>query len=235
MEPLAVATAVCTAEVISRIREQGSVLEATTAGVFMIPEGETQYSTFLAMIRDQPPKPDVPRYVPDEAEFEKLKEEMKGVDIHAKTDMYSKLIAEGMSTDEALNVYNDRLAVMPNIDLMSMATCGDAGFPLDQMDAYDENFKAMYEDMFSRTSEMGVMGAGDFEARLAALQNELSNSNLENPNGNGIGLISPGGSSVHSTERPSTPFHYPMQEAFPRIVIPLSEESGDDNSSKIDG
>jgi hypothetical protein len=153
MEPISVGTAVCVGEVIDKAREEGKIVEATTTGTFMMPDGDKSYNTFLEMLRDQPMPPDP--------------------------------------------VFKDE-DVLPTIE--------DAGFPLDQMDAYDADFKKMYEDMFSRTSEMGVMGAGDFEARLATLQNELSNTKVENPNGGGIDLISSGGSSVHASQRPATPF-----------------------------
>lgn len=53
-----VATAVCTWEAINRIREQGGIMEATTPGLFMMPEGDKEYNTFLEMLRDQPKMPD---------------------------------------------------------------------------------------------------------------------------------------------------------------------------------
>jgi hypothetical protein len=154
---LSVGTAVCTGEVLDRIREEGRIMEATTPGLFMMPEGDKEYRTFIEMLRDQPPLPD-PVFKPGD--------------------------------------------ILPTIE--------DAGFPLDQMDEYDNEFKKMYADMFSRTSEMGVMGAGDFEARLLALQNELSESKDIDSNGGGPVLTSSGKSSVHSSEHPTTPVHGPV-------------------------
>jgi hypothetical protein len=92
-----------------------------------------------------------------------------------------------------------------------LPTMEDAGFPLNKIEEYDAEFKKMYEDMFSRSSELGVMGAGDFEARLLALQNELSDSKVENSNGGGIDLIPSGRSSVYPSQRSSTPFCDPVQ------------------------
>ena len=87
----------------------------------------------------------------------------------------------------------------------------ESGFPLDQMDAYDLAFKKMYEDMFSRTSEMGVMGAGDFEARLRSLQNELSKVMTEKGNEGCTSLLSFGGQTLHTSEPPDTQLHSFMQ------------------------
>lgn len=115
-----------------------------------------------------------------------------------------------------------------------LPTIEDAGFPLDQMDAYDSEFKKMYEDMFSRSSEMGVMGAGDFEARLAALQNELSNSKVENPNGGSIGLVSPGGPPLHAFERAPTPFCHTLQVTGTGAFVPPPEEGSYASDSKAD-
>ena len=55
---LSVGTAVCTGEVLDRIREEGGIMEATTPGLFMMPEGDKEYRTFIEMLRDQPPLPD---------------------------------------------------------------------------------------------------------------------------------------------------------------------------------
>jgi len=139
-EGLGVMTAVCTGQVISRLRESGGVMEATTPGLFMMPEGDKEYNTFLEMLRDQPQLPD-PVFKEGEVSW----------------------------------------------------TVEDAGFPLDQMDSYDIAFKKMYEDMFSRANELGTMGPGEFEMRLSRLQNELSESKVENINGGCVVLIPTGG------------------------------------------
>lgn len=115
-----------------------------------------------------------------------------------------------------------------------LPTIEDAGFPLDQMDAYDSEFKKMYEDMFSRSSEMGVMGAGDFEARLAALQNELSNSKVENPNGGSTDLVSPGGPPLHAFERAPTPFCHTLQVTGTGAFVPPPEEGSYGSYTKVD-
>ena len=115
-----------------------------------------------------------------------------------------------------------------------LPTMEDAGFPLDQMDEYDIAFKKMYEDMFSRSSELGVMGAGDFEARLKSLQNELSNSKVDNPNGGGTGLVSSGGPPVHAFERAPTPFCIDVPTAFAGAFVPLPEAGGYASDAKVD-
>ena len=156
-----VATAVCTWEAINRIREQGGIMEATTPGLFMVPEGEKEYSTFLEMVQDQPQQPD-------------------------------PVFKEG--------------DVIPTIE--------DAGFPLDRQDEIDAEFKKMYDEMFSRSSELGVMGAGDFEAYLSQRkqaynemfrQNELSPNNIDNLNGGGVDFLSIRRTSIYSPERSTTP------------------------------
>ena len=156
-----VATAVCTWEAINRIREQGGIMEATTPGLFMVPEGEKEYSTFLEMVQDQPQQPD-------------------------------PVFKEG--------------DVIPTIE--------DAGFPLDRQDEIDAEFKKMYDEMFSRSSELGVMGAGDFEAYLSERkkaygemfkQNGLSPIERENLNGGDIDSLSIGRTSIYSPQRSTTP------------------------------
>jgi hypothetical protein len=91
-----------------------------------------------------------------------------------------------------------------------LPTIEDAGFPLDKMDEYDIAFKKMYEDMFSRTSEMGVMGAGDFEARLRSLQNELSKVMTEKGNEGHTSILSFGKQTLYASEPPSAPVHSTM-------------------------
>ena len=156
-----VATAVCTWEAINRIREQGGIMEATTPGLFMMIEGEKEYSTFLEMVQDQPQQPD-------------------------------PVFKEG--------------DVIPTIE--------DAGFPLDRQDEVDAEFKKMYDEMFSRSSELGVMGAGDFEEYLSQRkqaynemfrQNELSPNNIDNINGGGTNSLSIRRTSIYSPQRSTTP------------------------------
>ena len=178
---IAVGMAVCTGQVVDRVREENGVMEATTPGLFMMPEGDKEYDTFLEMLRDQPPMPD-------------------------------PVFKEG--------------DILPTIE--------DAGFPLDKLEEYEIQFKKMYEEMFSRTSEMGVMGAGDFEARLIALQNELSNSKVENLNGGGTVLIPPGGSTVYAPQRSSTPFCPNVQIPCAGDFVSSPEEGSYASDSKID-
>ena len=156
-----VATAVCTWEAINRIREEGSIMEATTPGLFMMIEGEKKYATFLEMVQDQPQQPD-------------------------------PVFKEG--------------DVIPTIE--------DAGFPLDRQDEIDAEFKKMYDEMFSRSSELGVMGAGDFETYLSQRkqaygemfkQNGLSPIERENLNGGDIDSLSIGRTSIYSPQRSTTP------------------------------
>ena len=93
-------------------------------------------------------------------------------------------------------------------------TIEDAGFPLDRQDEIDAEFKKMYDEMFSRSSELGVMGAGDFEAYLTQRrqaygemfkQNGLSPIEQENLNGGGIDSLSTGRTSIYSPQRSTTP------------------------------
>lgn len=180
-EGLGVPIAVCIGEVISRLRESGGVMEATTPGLFMMIEGDKEYNTFLEMLRDQPPLPD-PVFKEGEVSW----------------------------------------------------TVEEAGFPLDQMDAYDIAFKKMYEDMFSRANELGTMGPGEFEMRLSRLQNELSESKIENPNGGSIGFISSGRSTLHTTECPNSSVHKILQNSCTRSILPPSEEGNYELSTEAD-
>jgi hypothetical protein len=93
-------------------------------------------------------------------------------------------------------------------------TIEDAGFPLDRQDEIDAEFKKMYDEMFSRSSELGVMGAGDFESYLSQRkqaytemfrQNELSSSKLEEDNGGGVDFLSTRRTSIYSPQRSTTP------------------------------
>jgi hypothetical protein len=180
-EGLGVMTAVCTGQVISRLRESGGVMEATTPGLFMMPEGDKEYNTFLEMLRDQPQLPD-PVFKEGEVSW----------------------------------------------------TVEDAGFPLDQMDSYDIAFKKMYEDMFSRANELGTMGPGEFEMRLSRLQNELSESKVENINGGCVVLIPTGGSTIYTTERPSSSIHNLLQVISPGSIVPPPEEGGYAGDAEVD-
>jgi len=93
-------------------------------------------------------------------------------------------------------------------------TIEDAGFPLDRQDEIDAEFKKMYDEMFSRSSELGVMGAGDFESYLSQRrqaysemfkQNGLSPIEQENLNGGGVDSLSIGRTSIYSPQRSTTP------------------------------
>ena len=153
-EELGVGIAVCVGEVIDRVRKSGGVMEATTPGVFMMPEGDKEYANFLEMLRDQSPLPD-------------------------------PVFKEG--------------DCLPTIE--------DAGFPLDKLDEYDNEFKKMYEDMFSRLDEFGTMGAGEFEMRLKQRQNELSESKCLEGNGGGTSFPSSGEQAIHTSQHPTTPVY----------------------------
>jgi hypothetical protein len=91
----------------------------------------------------------------------------------------------------------------------------------------------MYDEMFSRSSELGVMGAGDFEARLLALQNELSDSKVENSNGGGIDLVPSGRSSVYPSQRSSTPFCDAVQIPCAGDFAPPPPTGGHASDSKV--
>jgi hypothetical protein len=109
-----------------------------------------------------------------------------------------------------------------------------AGVPLGLLDEMDVEFKKMYQEMFSRTSELGVMGAGDFEARLLQRQNELSESKGENPNGGSTGILSTGGPTLHAPERPATPFHFALQIPRAGAIVSTPEERGDAGDTDVD-
>ena len=176
-----VGIAVCVGQVIDRVRDSGGVIEATTPGLFMMPEGLKEYPTFLEMLRDQPQLPD-PVFKEGEVSW----------------------------------------------------TVEDAGFPLDRLDAYDNEFKKMYEDMFTRTSEMGVMGAGDFEARLQSLQNEFSRVMTEKGNEGCTGLLSFREQTVYSSEHPTTPIHGPVPLALSGTFLHPTEEGSYEAGTNAD-
>lgn len=115
-----------------------------------------------------------------------------------------------------------------------MPTMEDKGVPLGALDDMDVEFKKMYTEMFSRTSELGVLGAGDFEARLRERQNELSESKGENPNGGSISVLSTGGPTLHAFERAPTPFHFAVQIPCAGAVVPAPEEGGDASDTDVD-
>ena len=175
-----VGSALCTWESVNRIREQGGIMEATSPGLFMLPEGEKEYSTFLEMVQDQPQQPD-------------------------------PVFKEG--------------DVIPTIE--------DKGFPLDRQDEIDAEFKKMYDEMFSRSAELGVMGAGDFEAYLSERkkaygemfkQNGLSPIEQENLNGGGVDFLSIRRTSVYSPERSNTPICDSMSCSSTRSTDSICEE-----------
>jgi hypothetical protein len=176
-----VGIAVCVGQVIDRVRDSGGVIEATTPGLFMMPEGLKEYPTFLEMLRDQPQLPD-PVFKEGEVSW----------------------------------------------------TVEDAGFPLDKLDEYDNEFKKMYEDMFSRLDEFGTMGAGEFEMRLRRRQNELSESKYLEGNGGGPVLISARESSVHTSQHPTTPVHGPVPLASSGTFLHPSEEGSYETGTEAD-
>ena len=110
----------------------------------------------------------------------------------------------------------------------------ESGFPLDKMDEYDNEFKKMYEDMFTRTSEMGVMGAGDFEARLQTLQNEFSRVMTEKGNEGCTGLLSSGEQTVYSSEHPTTPVHGPVPLTSSGTFLHPTEEGSYEAGTNAD-
>jgi hypothetical protein len=114
----------------------------------------------------------------------------------------------------------------------------DAGFPLDRQDEIDAEFKKMYDEMFSRSSELGVMGAGDFEGYLSQRkqaynemfrQNELSEGKIENLNGGGNDVLLKRRPSIHETQRTTTPFHTPVSVSSAGSFAPSLEEGGNEN------
>jgi len=112
-------------------------------------------------------------------------------------------------------------------------TIEDAGFPLDRQDEIDAEFKKMYDEMFNRSSELGVMGAGDFESYLSQRrqayvemfkQNGLSPIEQENPNGGGLDSLFTGRTSVYSPQRSTTPICSPMSSSCSCSTDSLCEE-----------
>ena len=112
-------------------------------------------------------------------------------------------------------------------------TIEEAGFPLDRQDEIDAEFKKMYDEMFSRSSELGVMGAGDFEAYLTQRkqaygemfkQNGLSPIEQENPNGGGLDSLSTGRTSIYSPQRSTTPICSSVSCSSTCSTDSLSEE-----------
>jgi hypothetical protein len=117
-------------------------------------------------------------------------------------------------------------------------TIEDAGFPLDRQDEIDAEFKKMYDEMFSRSSELGVMGAGDFESYLSQRkqaynemfrQNELSEGKIENLNGGGNDVLLKRRSSIHETQCTTTPFHTPMSISSAGSFSSSLEEGSNEN------
>jgi hypothetical protein len=112
-------------------------------------------------------------------------------------------------------------------------TIEDAGFPLDRQDEIDAEFKKMYDEMFSRSSELGVMGAGDFESYLSQRrqaysemfkQNGLSPIEQENPNGGGVDSLFTGRTPIYSPQRSTTPICSPMSSSCSCSTDSLCEE-----------
>jgi hypothetical protein len=115
-----------------------------------------------------------------------------------------------------------------------LPTMEEKGVPLGLLDDMDVEFKKMYQEMFSRTNELGVLGAGDFEARLLQRQNELSESKVENPNGGGTGILSSRGPTLHAPERPATPFYFAVQIPRAGAIVSTPEERGDAGDTDVD-
>ena len=180
-EELGVGIAVCVGEVIDRVRKSGGVMEATTPGVFMTPEGDKEYANFLEMLRDQPPLPD-------------------------------PVFKEG--------------DCLPTIE--------DAGFPLDKLDEYENEFKKMYDEMFSRTNEFGTMGAGEFEMRLIRRQNELSESKIETRNGGSVDFLSVREQTVHTPQHPATSIHNVMSLISTGTFLHPTEEGSYETGAEAD-
>ena len=109
-----------------------------------------------------------------------------------------------------------------------------AGVPLGLLDEMDVEFKKMYQEMFTRTNELGVLGAGDFEARLLQRQNELSESKGENPNGGSTRVLSTRGPTLHAPERPATPFYFALQIPRAGAIVSTPEERGDAGDTDVD-
>jgi hypothetical protein len=112
-------------------------------------------------------------------------------------------------------------------------TIEDAGFPLDRQDEIDAEFKKMYDEMFNRSSELGVMGAGDFELYLTQRkqaytemfkQNGLSPIEQENPNGGGVDSLFTGRTPIYSPQRSTTPICSPMSSSCSCSTDSLCEE-----------
>jgi hypothetical protein len=115
-----------------------------------------------------------------------------------------------------------------------LPTMEDVGVPLGVLDDMDVEFKKMYQEMFSRTNELGVLGAGDFEARLLQRQNELSESKGENPNGGSTRVLSTGEPTLHAFERAPTPFHFAVQIPRAGAIVSTPEERGDAGDTDVD-
>jgi hypothetical protein len=110
----------------------------------------------------------------------------------------------------------------------------ESGFPLDKLDEYDNEFKKMYEDMFSRLDEFGTMGAGEVEMRLKQRQNELSESKCLEGNGGGTSFPSSGESSVYTSEHPTTPVHGAVSLASSRTFLHPSEAGSYEAGTEAD-
>jgi hypothetical protein len=120
-------------------------------------------------------------------------------------------------------------------------TLEDAGFPLDRQDEIDAEFKKMYDEMFSRSSELGVIGAGDFESYLSQRkqaynemfrQNELSEGKIENLNGGGTDVLLARRPSIYETQRTTTPVHTPVSISSSGSFTPSIEEGSNENDGR---
>ena len=120
-------------------------------------------------------------------------------------------------------------------------TLEDAGFPLYRQDEIDAEFKKMYDEMFSRSSELGVIGAGDFESYLSQRkqaynemfrQNELSEGKIENLNGGGTDVLLARRPSIYETQRTTTPVHTPVSISSAGSFTPSIEEGSNENDGR---
>jgi hypothetical protein len=174
---LSVGTAVCTGEVLDRIREEGGIMEATTPGLFMMPEGDKEYRTFIEMLRDQPPLPD-PVFKPGD--------------------------------------------ILPTIE--------DAGFPLDQMDEYDTEFKKLIEEMFDDVKGFQKITKDEIAARIR--QNGLSDSKQDESNGRSPDCVASREQTVYTSSETDTTVHSSMPETTASVVVPTLEDASIGSSGK---
>jgi len=110
----------------------------------------------------------------------------------------------------------------------------ESGFPLDKLDEYDNEFKKMYEDMFSRLNEFGTISPGEFEMKLIDRQNEFSRVMTEKGNEGCIGLTSSGQQTIHASEHPTAPVHNTMSVTSTGTIVHPVEEGSSASDSRVD-